>query len=90
MTHIPDPWEQTTKYCGWYANRTRGKRKSVHGSCQIAAVETEVRAPKHWRKKWAELLRLVFEVNLSCPRCHTEMKIISLVTEAGPFADCAA
>jgi hypothetical protein len=27
VTHIPDPWEQTTRYFGWYSNRTRGVRK---------------------------------------------------------------
>jgi len=27
ITHIPDPWEQTTRYFGYYSNRSRGKRK---------------------------------------------------------------
>jgi hypothetical protein len=84
MTHLPDPWEQTTRYFAFYSNRTRGKRKSVHGDRQITAEEVEVRAPLHWRRKWAELLRLVFEVNLACPRCGNEMKIISVLTESEP------
>jgi len=41
----------------------------------------EARAPAHWKRKWAELLQLVFEVNLACPRCGNEMKILSFVTE---------
>jgi len=39
----------------------------------------------HWRRKWAELLRLVFEVNLACPRCGSEMKIVSFITEREPI-----
>jgi len=38
----------------------------------------------HWRRKWAELLRLVFEVNLACPRCGNEMKIISVLIKSEP------
>ena len=85
MTHIPNRGEHTNHNFGYYANRTRGNRKSVHGSRQIAAEEMEVHAPTHWRKKWAELLHLVFEVHLTCPRCGTEMKILSFITEREPI-----
>jgi len=85
MTHIPDPWEQTNRYFGFYANRTRGKRKRDHGHRERVPEETEVRSPKHWRRKWAELLRLVFEVTLTCPRCGTEMNIRSFITEGEPI-----
>jgi hypothetical protein len=84
VTHIPDPWEHTTRNFGWYSNRTRGVRKkctTVGSDMQNDNKEKEARAPLHWRRKWAELLRLVFEVTLSCPRCGTEMKIISVLTE---------
>jgi len=33
MTHLPDPWEQTTRYFAFYSNRTRGKRNPVQGLC---------------------------------------------------------
>jgi hypothetical protein len=88
MTHIPDPWEQNNHYFGWYSNRTRGvrkKRKPVGSDLQREGQEKEARAPLHWRRQWAELLRLVFEVTLTCPRCGTEMKIISFITETGPI-----
>jgi len=84
MAHIPDPWEQTTKYFGFYSNRTRGKRKRDHDNRECVGEERETRAPLHWRRKWAELLQLVFEVNLACPRCGTEMKIVSFITEREP------
>jgi len=86
MTHIPDPWEQTTRYFGYYSNRSRGKRKLDRGDRERAGEEGEARAPVHWRRKWSELLRLVFEVNLACPCCGNEMKIISFVTERKPIA----
>jgi len=54
MTHIPDPGEHTTRYFGFYANRTRGKRRAVHGGQENAAEEREARAPKQLRRKWAE------------------------------------
>jgi hypothetical protein len=85
MTHIPDPWEQTTRYFGFYSNRSRGKRKSDRGDRERAGEQREARTPVHWRRKWAELLRLVFEVNLACPRCGSEMKIVSFITEREPI-----
>jgi len=85
LTHIPDPWEQNNRYFSWYSNRSRGKRKRDHGHRERVPEETEARSPKHWRRKWAELLRLVFEVKLSCPRCGTDMKILSLITEREPI-----
>ena len=38
-----------------------------------------------WKKGWAELLELVFEVSLACPRCGTEMKILSVITGSEPI-----
>ena len=37
------------------------------------------------KKNWAELLQLVFEVSLACPRCGTEMKILSVITGSEPI-----
>jgi hypothetical protein len=70
-------------YFGWYANRTRGKRRKGGIIPGDQASETDVacgRAPTLWKKKWAELLQLVFEVSLVCPRCGGEMRIRSFIT----------
>jgi len=56
----------------------------VHGVRENAGEEREARAPGHVRRKWAELLRLVFEVHLTCPHCGTEMEIISVITRKEP------
>jgi len=63
----------------------RKKGKPVGGDLQSEGEEKEARAPLHWRRKWAELLRLVFEVTLTCPRCGTEMKTLSFITERDPI-----
>jgi hypothetical protein len=70
--HIPNVREQIIRYAGIYAHRTRGawRRRGV--------TTEEIRtgsSPVRWKKGWAELLRLVFEVTLTCPRCGGEMKI---------------
>ncbi|MFQ6104602.1 MAG: hypothetical protein ACE5OP_09960 [Candidatus Glassbacteria bacterium] len=57
---------------------------------EMTGEEKEVRAPAHWKRKWAELLRLVFDVSLACPRCGTEMKILSFVTESEPIGKILA
>jgi len=85
VTHIPDPWEHTTRNYGFYANRSRGKRKRDQNNRECAGEEREARAPEHWKRKWRELLQLVFEVNLVCPRCGTQMKIVSFLTEREPI-----
>ncbi len=37
---------------------------------------------RHYKKKWAQLIRKVFEVNpLECPACGGEMKLISIIYE---------
>ncbi|MFQ6104643.1 MAG: hypothetical protein ACE5OP_10165 [Candidatus Glassbacteria bacterium] len=36
------------------------------------------------------MLQLVFEVTLACPRCGTEMKILSFVTESEPIGKILA
>jgi len=77
----------------WYSNRTRGvrkKRKAAGCDQKGRGEEREARAPARWKRKWAELLQLVFEVNLVCPRCGTEMKIISFVTDRKPIAKILA
>ncbi|MFQ6105036.1 MAG: hypothetical protein ACE5OP_12215 [Candidatus Glassbacteria bacterium] len=90
VTHIPDPWEHTTRYAGHYANRSRGKQKRDQGNRECVGVEKEAYAPAHWKRKWTELLRLVFEVSLTCPRCGTEMKILSFVTASEPIGKILA
>jgi hypothetical protein len=87
-THIPDRGEHTVKYFTWYANRSRGKRRMramIPGGRDGETDAAAGRAPTLWRKKWAELLQLVFEVTLACPRCGGEMKILAFITGSEPI-----
>jgi hypothetical protein len=91
VQHIPAKGEVRVRYYGAYASRRRGwwRRRGVvlAGAGQEAAHEPE-REPEPWpalrarRRRWAELLRLVFAVDVEvCPRCGGEMRIIAFVTE---------
>jgi hypothetical protein len=61
-------------YAGAYSHRTRGLWRKRG----ITAGEIRSSPPaQSWKKSWAELLQLVFEVTLTCPRYGSEMKIIS-------------
>ncbi len=58
------------------------------GAGQEQARDDAEREPEPWpalkarRRRWAELLRLVFEVDVTaCPRCGGEMRILAFVTE---------
>ena len=45
-------------------------------------VDPEPEALRDAKRRWAELLRRLFEVDpLACPRCGTEMRIVACITE---------
>jgi hypothetical protein len=86
VVHIPDKGQVMTRYYGWYANRPRGVRKKLAGDsvleAPVAFAEREELSLREARRRWAELLRKVFEVDpLKCPNCATEMRIVSFLTE---------
>ena len=91
VNHIPAKGEVRRRYYGAYASRRRAwwRRRGVvlAGAGQAAAHEPE-RETEPWpalqarRRRGAELLRMVFEVDVTaCPRCGGEMRILAFVTE---------
>jgi hypothetical protein len=84
VTHIPDPGQVLTRYYGWYANRTRGRRRRALGADaapSVAVVEPVALPLREARRRWAELLRRIFEVDpLACPRCGRAMRIVAFLT----------
>jgi hypothetical protein len=75
-----------TRYSGWYANRPRGTRRKLAGDsvadAPVAFAEREELSLREAKRRWAELLRKVFEVDpLKCPNCAAEMRIVSFITE---------
>ena len=87
VAHIPDKGQVMQRYYGWYANRTRGirRRQAVgaedNGPPVVFAEPVDL-SRREARRRWAELLRRIYEVDpLRCPRCRAEMRIIAFVAE---------
>jgi hypothetical protein len=89
VEHVPERYEVRVRYAGAYATRRRvwWRRRGV------ALVAAPVAAPRpepegDWpalrarRRRWAELLRSVFRVEVEvCPRCGGETRIVAFITE---------
>ena len=84
--HIPEQGAQTIRYYGAYSNASRGKTAK---RAQPPDQTTQAHSPKedsesHWIKErkssWAALIKLIYESDpLLCPKCHIQMKIISVI-----------
>ena len=73
-----------TRYYGYYANRVRGARRRRGETAPVAAPVAEpVPLPlREARRRWAELLRQILEVDpLRCPACGAEMRIVAFITQ---------
>ena len=90
--HIPEKSFQLVRYYGWYSNRGRGEREKREQDSAVSLPEvpsqieiidvSEYRPKKIPSPKWRECIRKVWEVDpLSCPKCGSEMKIISFINE---------
>jgi len=83
VSHIPNKGQVLQRYYGWYANRTRGirRRAGVPEPAPAVAAEAVPAALADVRRRWAELLRRIFEVDpLRCPQCGQEMRIVAFIT----------
>jgi hypothetical protein len=84
-SHIPNKGQVLQRYYGWYSSRQRGTRRQANGDAveqPVTLVEPEPEAVREARRRWAELLRRIFEVDpLACPRCGTAMRIVAFITE---------
>ena len=90
MAHVPNKRQVMTRYYGYYASRVRGvrrRRAETAGTADApvplvpiaAAVPLRLRDA---RRRWAELLRQIFEVDpLRCPQCGAEMRIVAFITQ---------
>ncbi len=80
--HIPEAGEHLIRYYGFYSNKRRGWRTKGQSQAVPAAAPNSASAPssKQARKRWAALIKPVYEIDpLSCPQCGAEMKIISFI-----------
>ena len=93
--HIPEKGFQMVRYYGWYSNRSMGQRRkermprpgdrmlgkedSVNFTILDVSYYEPPRVPS---RTWRELIKKVWEVDpLTCPRCVSEMRIISLIQD---------
>jgi hypothetical protein len=83
-SHIPNKGQVLQRYYGWYSSRQRGRRRKANGDGgkgPLALVEPPPEAVREVKRRWAELLRRIFEVDpLACPRCGQQMRIVAFLT----------
>ena len=77
--HLPDLWEQNSRFYGIYSARSRGAEKEKPEPITAPYLPDASAKPS---QKWAALMKRVFEIDpLTCPRCGSTMKIKALVTD---------
>ena len=86
---VPNKWEQTVRYVGYYSARTRGKRRklTLEQTGSTAEGKPEILPPpakKKASKSWARLIRKIYEADpLVCPRCGEPLKVIAVIIDPG-------
>jgi len=81
-SHVPNKGEQMVRYCGYYSNVSRGKRKMVDRDGVIPSILQPDGSSKGHRKNWARLIQKIYEVDpLTCPKCQGRMRIISFIED---------
>jgi hypothetical protein len=84
-SHIPEKGAQLVHDYGAYSNAHRGKKAKAAASA-LPHFAKEEESETQWvqlrRKSWAALIRLVYESDpLLCPKCGTQMKIVSVMKD---------
>ena len=88
IAHVPQPRLHTVRYMGHYSNVSRGRRlkgrdsrlDTMPGRDEPDGLSPAERRAR--RRAWARLLHKVYEVSpLTCPKCGTEMKVISVILD---------
>ena len=79
--HIPDKWEQTVRYYGWYSARTRGVRRRREEQTTLLPLQ-EPEERRRVSKTWASLIKKIYELDpLRCPKCGGEMRVVAFIQE---------
>jgi hypothetical protein len=88
--HVPEPRRHLVRYFGNYASVVRARQRSEAdsgsdgASAEVSepASEFEVATRRERRRRWASLIRRIYEVDpLTCSRCGQTMRILSFITE---------
>lgn len=91
LTHVPDKSSIYVRYYGAYSVRRRARWRILgilSDTRTLAESTATAENPHEWshlqarRRRWAELLQRIFEVDpLRCPRCGADMKIVAFVLD---------
>jgi hypothetical protein len=92
VVHIPDPHRHVIRHYGAYSSVVRARQRreapARAGTQQsdtpaLSAATTPIDPDmRGLRRRWAELLRRIYEVDpLVCPKCGATMRIIAFVIE---------
>jgi len=95
VLHVPPARMHMVRYFGWYASRSRALRKACSdsaagevgqgGQAPEGLCTAPTPAAKERRLRWAQLVKLVFEVDpLQCDRCGGQMKPVAFITPSQP------
>ena len=88
--HVPNLWEQTTRFFGGYAARSRGVAAARRVASSDIDTNTIVSLPETKQRptaNWVRLIKKVFELDpLQCPKCGGTMKIKAFITDPKEIA----
>lgn len=85
--HIPNVWEQTSRFYGCYSARYRG---AARAALELAAASNPappfgtlpVEPEQQTRSSWARLMKKFYEVDpLVCPKCGSQMVLKAFITQ---------
>jgi hypothetical protein len=86
LAQIPPPRKHLVRYHGFYSSAARGKRRRRQDTeHQLETADAQAAPPPDTaaaRKRWADLLRRVYEVDpMVCPRCAGTMRVVGFITQ---------
>ena len=86
LAQIPPPRKHLVRYHGFYSSAARGKRRRRQDTEHQLETADAQAAPSPdtaaARKRWADLLRRVYEVDpMVCPRCDGTMRVVGFITQ---------
>jgi hypothetical protein len=80
---IPDARMHLVRYYRAYANRSRMLYRDEEGEVEVmpSGAESPGGGGRVSRASWARLLKRVFDIDLACPRCGAQMRVVSFLTD---------
>lgn len=81
--HVPNRYQKYINYYGYYSSKNRGmrnKKQANNEEKKIIRLSEPTEEQKTYKKRWAQLIHQVFEVDpLICPLCGNKMRIIAYI-----------